>query len=380
MGPLFTAPLLALRLLAHRPGRLALALLGLAAAVVVMFMEMGFFHGLIDSQARLGAVLNADLVILHANRWSLLEPDRIPRIRLQQARAVDGVAAVVPVYEDRALVGDAKLGLVRGISLLAFPAGARPLRAAGLDRLSPALARPGTVLFDAKARDIYGEIRAGMEIRVNDQPCQVAGLVPIGPAMLTDGFLLMGEDTWFSLGGDPDDVGLGLVTLAPGAEPERVRRELFARMGGEVAVLTPREIFWREVLYVSDALPVGNLFGIAMAVGFLIGVIVCQQVLFNEINDHLAQFATLKAVGYSGRFLVAVVLVEAGLLGVAAFAPGLAGGALVYEFISQRTGLLMTFTAPRVALIFALTLGMSLFAGLLALRKVLRADPATLFV
>ena len=371
---------LALRLLAHRPGRLALAVLSLAAAVTVMFMQMGFFHGLLDSQSRLGSALKADLVILHINRWSLLEPDRIPRIRLQQARAEPGVAAVVPVYEDRVLVGDPKLGLVRSISLLAFPAGAQPLLAAGLDRLSGALARPGTVLFDTIARDVYGPIHAGMTIRVNDQPCQVAGLVPVGPAMLTDGFMLMGEDTWFALGGDPDEVGLGLVTLAPGTDLEAVRRRLFARMGGEVAVLTPQEVFWREVLYVSDSLPVGNVFGIAMAVGFLIGVIVCQQVLFNEINDHLPHFATLKAMGFTGRFLVAVVLAEAVLLAVAAFGPGLAGGALVYAFVARQTGLLMMLTGPRVALVGGLTLAMCLLAGLLALRKVLRASPATLFV
>ena len=58
--------------------------------------------------------------------------------------------------------------------------------------------------------------------------------------------------------------------------------------------------------------------------GLVVGMIIVYQILFADIADHLAEYATLKAMGYTNRYLAAVVLMEATILAVVGFVPGVA--------------------------------------------------------
>jgi ABC-type lipoprotein release transport system permease subunit len=51
----------------------------------------------------------------------------------------------------------------------------------------------------------------------------------------------------------------------------------------------------------------------------------------------------------------------------------------LYGFLTATTGIVTELTLARVALVFILTQGMCLTAGLFAVRKALAADPAELF-
>ena len=51
----------------------------------------------------------------------------------------------------------------------------------------------------------------------------------------------------------------------------------------------------------------------------------------------------------------------------------------LFQILQWMTGLPMLLTLPRVMLVLGLTIAMCLTSGLLALRKLLRADPASLF-
>ncbi len=62
-------------------------------------------------------------------------------------------------------------------------------------------------------------------------------------------------------------------------------------------LLTPDEMRQREVMHTIKAVPVGAIFGIGLIIGFAIGIVICYQILFNEITDHMAQFATMMAMG-----------------------------------------------------------------------------------
>ncbi len=64
---------IAWQMLTYNRGRFVLSSLGVALAVVIMFMEMGFFNGINDSQANLATVLNADLIIESKRKHHLKE-------------------------------------------------------------------------------------------------------------------------------------------------------------------------------------------------------------------------------------------------------------------------------------------------------------------
>ena len=74
------------------------------------------------------------------------------------------------------------------------------------------------------------------------------------------------------------------------------------------------------------------MFGVGSVLGFVVGVVICYQILYMDVMDHLPQFATLKAIGYRDGFLRRVVLQEALILSLAGFLPGLiAASACVFR-------------------------------------------------
>jgi putative ABC transport system permease protein len=116
-----------------------------------------------------------------------------------------------------------------------------------------------------------------------------------------------------------------------------------------------------------------------VVVGFVIGVFICYQILYIEITNHLPQLATLRAMGYQDAALVRLVLTQSALLGLFGFVPAIGAAFALYSVLTALTGIVTKLTLARVALIAALTLGMCLVSGALALRKALQADPAELF-
>jgi putative ABC transport system permease protein len=366
-------------MLVHRKGRFLLSMLGIAFSVVIMFMEIGFFNGINDSQARLPTYLDADLVLMNKGRTSLLESDQLNRIRLQQALAFDGVVSAVPLYEGNQLIANPDTGLLQAIAVLAFPPHTQPLRLPELVQYADQLEIKGNILFDRKSRDLYGHIAPGTRITVGDQTDTVVGLVEIGPSIKSDGYILMGDQTWDDSKSGADLVSMGLLKVRPGTDIPALQKKLADKLQEEALVMTPEEVRRREVDFTARATPAGGVFAIGLVIGFLIGMIICYQILFNEISDNMPQYATVKAVGFSKAFLTSLVMQQAVLLAIFGYLPGLGFGALLYYFLEHSTSILMFISWPRGLLIFVLTLFMCVASGLLAVQKVLRADPAEVF-
>jgi len=118
---------------------------------------------------------------------------------------------------------------------------------------------------------------------------------------------------------------------------------------------------------------------VGVALGFAVGVVICYQILYTEVLDHLAEFATLKAMGYSDRYIEFVVISESVLLAVLGFIPAMLLGSGLLAFLSWSSGLPAGVTINDAARVGALALGMCTLAGLLALRKVRSLEPAELF-
>ncbi len=93
----------------------------------------------------------------------------------------------------------------------------------------------------------------------------------------------------------------------------------------------------------------------------------------------MAEFATLKAIGYRDRYFVSVVLQQSLWLSIFGFVPGVLVAGALYLALGWLTGLLLDLTVPRVLGVLVLTLTMCVISGCLALRRVFQADPAELF-
>jgi len=372
---------IAMEMLMHNKRRLAISASAVAFTVVIMFMEMGFFNGINDSQALLATLFNADLVVMDKKNVHLNKFSNMDRARLMQLLGIDGVEEVVPMYKGNVGLKNPKTGMTKIIFVLAFPPDSKALKVVGLSDGAMQLKKRRTILFDRKSRAIYGQVNPGQDVEIEGHKFRVGGLVEMGPNFSIDGTVLMSDTTWllerWQYGAHR--ITYGLLRTRPGSDIAAVKKLVRERMREDILVMTPEEIRRREILHTIKAVPLGAIFGVGMIIGFIIGIIICYQILYNEITDHLPQYATLRAMGFNDRFLRRVVVEEAAWLSIIGFFPGVAFSYLIYSIIELRTGILMFFSPGRILLILFFTVSMCIIGGLIAVKRVTAADPAELY-
>jgi putative ABC transport system permease protein len=383
----FRVPLAWLNLIDNK-GRLLTSLGGVAFAVVLMFIEMGFSNGLYDSETYVINRLNADLVIVNKFKEAVVPKLPFPKSRLNQARAVPGVEVTYPLYVDeyRALWKNSQDGKEHPILVFAFDPDDPVFLIPEVLEQASKLKVQDTVLIDSKSRDFYGDLAPGLTAELTRHAVRVVGTFPLGPDFRVDGNILVSDRTFFKCIGDPHALGtdaarveFGLIRVAPGYSVAAVQDQLTQALPDDVQVLTKKELADRVKAYWASSKPVGYVFGLGTFVGFLIGITICYQLLYTDIVDHMPQYATLKAIGYTNGYLTLIVLQEALYLGVLGFLPGVFCSLAIYAVLESVSGILMRLTPGRIAVVFVLTLVMCSVSGMIALRKVINSDPAEVF-
>jgi putative ABC transport system permease protein len=401
---------LAWKNLIHNRIRTLIAGIGVAFAVLLLFLQLGFYGAVGRTATMLFDHLRFDLVIASSEHQDLTRVRDFPRARLAQARAVPGVAAVTPLTIGRGQWRTPNLPThwwsrqaEPGSVSLIFMVGVPPDQLSRVFRTGPPsatfptpddaesagrrLARLDTILLDSKARPEFGDYeffstQQASEIggRVNQRRVDVVGTCSIGTSFSWNGMLITSEETLGRLAyRTTERVTLGLVELEPGVDPAAAKASVQAVLPPDVQVLTPDEAMTIEVAYWVDGNNIGKLLWSNVLLAVVVGVIFLYQMMAADVRNRLAEFATAKALGYQPGHLNAIVLWQAVLLAGVGYVPGLAASAVLYEVFGARAGLPMQLSAFDVVLVLVLTVGMCVGSGLVAVRKVAVADPANLF-
>lgn len=373
--------------LKHQKLRFAVALAGVALAVVLILMQLGFREAMFESAVRFHDALDCGVVLVSTDQTYVVAPRSFSQRRLWQARGVPGVAGVTPVYLGLASFENPDTHVARNIFVMGVDPTDVPLRFPGLREQIAEAARQDAFLFDAHSRPEFGPIaerfrQSGpVHVDVNHRAIAIVGLYELGTSFGIDGSLVTSETNFLRLFPDRARglIEIGAVRLEPGADPEAVRDAIRARVDADVLVLTREEFRRKEIDYWDATTPIGYVFSFGVLVGLVVGGIIVYQILFSDVNDHLPEYATLKAMGYSNAYLAGVVLQQAVILAGLGFLPALALALLLYRASGAATRLPIVMTWERAALVFALTVAMCSASALLALRKVRTADPAEIF-
>ena len=113
--------------------------------------------------------------------------------------------------------------------------------------------------------------------------------------------------------------------------------------------------------------------------GFVVGCVIVYQILYSDVSDHLAEYATLMAMGYPLKSLLGVVAREGILLALMGYLPAYFSGQLLYLLVRNSTKLPVVMTFDRATLVFSLILIMCMGSALIAMRRLSDADPAEIF-
>jgi putative ABC transport system permease protein len=368
--------------------RLLVALAGIAFACILMFMQLGFQDSLLESAIRFHVALKGEIFLVSPQSNALIAMNTFSQRRLYQALGFEGVRAVSPVYLSFALWKNPETRRTRSIFVVGVDPSADLVDLPGLtpDELEE-IKKADVVLFDRRSRSEFGPIaqwfEAGQEVvtEVGNRRVRVGGLFEMGATFGADGTILTSDLNFLRIfpQREPGLVDIGVVQLQPGVDPKPLLDQMRALLPEDVRVLSRAEFIDMERSYWEEGTAIGFIFGLGVAMGFIVGIVIVYQILYTDVSDHLAEYATLKAMGYTDTYLLGVVLQEALLLAVLGYIPAFALAVLLYDLTASATLLPIAMTFNRAMLVLGLTVSMCFISGAIAVRRLRAADPADIF-
>ncbi|MDZ7962259.1 MAG: ABC transporter permease DevC [Aulosira sp. DedQUE10] len=367
--------------------RLAVALAGIGFADILMFMQLGFRDALYYSNVRLHSSLQGDIILINSQSNAVLSMKSFSQRRLYKALDLPTVQSVHPIYLDYTSWRNPVTGRPRSILIFGFNPEVNLFNLPGMEENLDKIKLPDVVLYDRSSRVEYGPIAADFEqgknvtAEVRRRRIKVGGLFTLGASFGADGNLITSDVNFLRIFNNRQRglIDIGVIRLKPGANVMLVTQELKNYLPNDINVLTKQEFIDFERNYWATSTAIGFIFTLGTIMGFIVGTVIVYQILYTEVADHLAEYATLKAIGYTQNYLLTVILQEAFLLAVIGYLPGFTFALFMYSTARNATLLPVFMSIDRAILVLFLTILMCFFSGAIAVRKLRSADPADIF-
>ncbi len=367
--------------------RFSVAIFGVGFAVALILMQIGFREAMFDSGVRMHRSWIYDLVLISPETVSVIGSKSFTSRRLYRALSLQDVESVQAIYLQHGLWKDIDSGDTRDLFVMGFDPAVSVFDLPEIRSQLDTLKMEGQVLFDSRARPEFGPVaeiladKGAHKIEINGHQAEVRGLFPLGPSFGINGTIIAGADNFLRIfpGRSRGVIDVGLLRLRQGADIEAAKKLLRGYLPSDVQVYDRSEFIDKEVSYWASNTPIGYVFGFGILIGLVVGSIIVYQILFADVSDHLPEYATLKAMGYSNLFLCTVVIQQAIILALAGFLPGLFLSIYLYDLASEALMIELAMNSNRALAVLAITLGMCIFSALLALRKIRSAEPASIF-
>jgi putative ABC transport system permease protein len=369
---------LAYRNLFHDRLSFFVTIVGILFSVVLVAIQSGIYLGSASKIATIIDAAPADLWVVPLGTKSYDDPSFLSGRERYMTLSAPGVAdsedMVVSFARWRKPLGGETTVLLVGT------AGDSPkaLPANIIEGSRDALEGPNTVAIDRSYFNDLGVNRLYDNAELNGTAVKLVAITRRVRSFTTLPFVFTSIDEARKLSGaNQEQASYQRVTLAPGADIESVRKEIETRLP-DTEVLTQDEFrtrsqdYWLKQTGAGAALDAGKLLGL------IVGIVIVAQTLYSSTKDHINEFATLRALGAGAGYIVKVILIQAVLSGLIGYVLGMAL-ALVAIHFAQDTKLTIIMTAPLAAQLFAITIGMCIFAAVSAIIKVVRIDPAVVF-
>ena len=367
--------------------RLIVAVAGIAFADLLMFAQLGIQAALFDSNTMLNRSMDADIIIGSAQYRDLNLGNTLPRRRLYQIKAIPGVQSAEPLYVSTVVWKNPQTRRKTQLTLVGQSLDRPAFTLNEINQNLDKLKQPDTFLFDRLSRgayaDVVAKVTAGQSVKteVQRRTIEVIGLFSLGASFTTEGTLITSPETFLRFFPDRSagQITLGLIKVKPGVDPDRVLAQIKAILPPDTIASTKQQYVSDEETYWQQTTPLGIVFTFGTVMSFVVGMVIVFQILSTDVNEHMSEYATFKAMGYRDRYLLAIVLEQSLILASLGFIPGLALALGQYTIVRNLGALPIAMTVERLVLVFLLTVVMFVVSGAVATRKLQSADPADNF-
>ena len=371
---------LAIRNLLHDRMRLVVTLVGILFSIVLVAVQLGLFLGARKMIIAMIENARGELWVAAFGAKSFEEGGILLTPREQHdALATPGVGKVVPLVVSFAEWRKPGGGSTNSVIVGADPEDGGLAPWGVVEGSITLLSAPDAVAVDRTYLDDLGVEGIGDTAQVETGRVKVRILTSGIRSFTTAPYVFTTlERARALLGVAGENSSFFLIEIEPGTDVEAVRRELSARLPN-TEVLTRAEFRDRclDQWLFSTGAGVALICGAVL--GLVVGTVIVAQTLYSSTKDHLIEFATLRALGSSSGYIHKVILAQAGLSAVIGYALGMVI-ALVIVRVSADTPLPIVMTPGLAAALFILTLLMCAISALSAIMKVMRIDPAMVFI
>jgi putative ABC transport system permease protein len=369
---------LAYRNLFHDRLSFFVTVVGILFSVVLVAIQSGIYLGSANKIATIIDAAPADLWVVPLGTKSYDDPSFLSGRERYMALSAPGVAdsedMLVSFARWRKPLGGETTVLLIGTS--ADSPKALPTNI--IEGSRQALEGPHTVAIDRSYLKDLGIGKLNDHAEVNGTGVSLVAITKRVRSFTTLPFVFTSIDESRRLSGaTQDQSSYQRIKLLPGADLETVRGEIQKRLP-DAEVLSQAEFrqrsqdYWLKQTGAGAALDAGKLLGL------IVGIVIVAQTLYSSTKDHINEFATLRALGAGAGYIVKVILIQAVLSGLIGYVLGMSLALLAIN-LAQDTKLTIIMTAPLALNLFAITIGMCVFAAISAIIKVVRIDPAVVF-
>jgi putative ABC transport system permease protein len=361
--------------------RTALALIGIFMAILLVFVELGFFYAVPRGGLLLYDNMRFDLLLASNEYEYQAQPGAFPLSQIGPVRSSPDVAKAVPIYFGFAKWKSGEGGLWPDVFVIGFDPESHVFVPDSINRQTSALERADTVLVDSTTRPMFGPLDTGRIVEIGDRKITIGGQYVLGTGFMGLGVVMAGEANFARLFRQRglNIVNLGAIQLKPGVDPDRAADNLRKVVGSGLQIFTRKALEAHETAYWTTRTSVGIIFGSGLLISFVVGIMIVYQIVSTQVSRQLPQFATLKAIGYPDRSLAGTVSAMSLLIVIAGFIPALGAALGLYSVIRRETLLPVTMSEMRLLAVFAAALAMALVSALLSVGTLRRAAPADVF-
>ena len=370
---------LASRNLFHDTLRLVATLVGIVFSVVLVMIQMGLFLGFGHMVTNMIDHTSTDLWVVPKKVKCFEDPSLIDLKLRNRIVAIDGIATVIPLvigFSDwRQDSGEMTPVFIVGADL--HDGALRPWNV--VDGDVQALSQGYSVAVDRTYFDRLGVTGIGSTAEIRGRKVKVVALTDGIRSFTTTPYVFVDLKNARTFTGTPSDRANDLlVRLSPDADRDKTVQAIRDHVG-DAEVLTTAEFrdrsrsFWLFGTGAGAALFAGALLGV------IVGTVIVAQTLYSSTKDHLNEFATLRAMGSANGYIYRVIIYQALINAVIGFTLASAIGAVVVQ-MTAKSALPIVITPWLFVALSLLTVAMCVISAIGAIVRVLRTDPATVFM
>ncbi|MGK7897987.1 MAG: ABC transporter permease DevC [Xenococcus sp. (in: cyanobacteria)] len=378
--------------LQYQKGQTIAAILGIAFTAILLFMQIGFRSGFLESLVQLPASYQSEVFLMNTSTVTVLRPVTFSERRLYQALAFKEVESVTPIYLSEILWRNPlqKELFIRRIKVIAFPLTSSVIDFPGLKNNLDQLKIDDVFLIDEKSRpelapvisEVKNQGQAITEIKTNSgfKRIEVVGLFQLGANTIFNGSVITSDSNFLKIfGRKKEEINLGLIKLKPGVDVQKAILKMENYFPNDVKILSKSDVIAEEKAFYEYGTPIGLIFRFGLSGAIIVGAVILYQILYQKISKFIKDYATLKAIGYSNNSLIIIILEETLLLAFLGYIPGFILSCLMYDILAKATSLKFEMTFNVALSVLLLICLICFISGLIAVRKLKEADPADIF-